>query len=181
LADLIAEDLSQKFWFKSIDRYKVLAFAMYHDMEEVFTWDLITPVKNRNKEVKAGFEKLWELLLREEFSENFKWNEHISNRIIKAHKDYELRKDKDIENRIVKFADIIQSLWYVIKEVNLWNSYMEKVLKNIINSLIEKYSSSTYFRWYIKDILEAIEKDNLLKTNIIDIDWEFFSKNKPKD
>jgi hypothetical protein len=29
--------------------------------------------------------------------------------------------------------------------------------------------------------LEAIEKDNLLKTNIIDIDWEFFSKNKPKD
>ena len=57
LADGIAEDIEQKFDI-SIDRYKVLKYALYHDIEEIFTGDLVTPVKYKSQDLRIKFEEV---------------------------------------------------------------------------------------------------------------------------
>lgn len=174
LADLITEDLIKRYPQKEINRLNVLRFALYHDYEEVYTWDIVTPVKYKSDEFRKGLEHLWKILLNEGVKNNFINNEHIWERIRLSNSEYGIKKDKDLENRIVKFADLLQSLSYVVKEVNLWNSYMEIKVKRIIKTMINKYSTSHYFRPYIKDLFEIIKQNKLIKSNIIDIDWEKF-------
>lgn len=180
IADLIAEDILERFPNKELDRWKILRFALYHDYEEIYTWDIVTPVKYKSDEVRNWIEKLGKMLLKEWANADFKWNSHISRRIKKSAFEYESKKDLDLENRIVKFADILQSLTYSIKEINLWNIYMEKILKNIIEILIQRYGSTIYFRTYIEQLLKVIEKEGLLKAEIVKIDWEKFRKMDPK-
>jgi len=57
---------------------------------------------------------------------------------------------------------------------------MEKILKNIIEILIQRYGSTIYFRTYIEQLLKVIEKEGLLKAEIVKIDWEKFRKMDPK-
>lgn len=174
LADLITEDIVKRYPTKEIDRLAVLRFALYHDYEEVYTGDIVTPVKYKNEEFRKLLEQLWTVLLNEGVTENFLDNEHIGNRIRESNSEYEAKKDKDLENRIVKFADILQSLSYVVTEVNLGNTYMEEPVKRIVKTMITKYGSTTYFRPYIKSLLEVIEQKKLIKANIIEIDWDEF-------
>lgn len=174
LADLICEDIIKRYPQKEINRLNVLRFALYHDYEEIYTWDIVTPVKYKSEEFRKGLEHLGKLLLDEWVKSNFIENEHVWLRIQEANRDYESKKDKDLENRIVKFADMLQSLSYVIREVNLWNSYMEPKVKRIIKTMITKYGPTTYFRPYIKNLFDILEQKKLLKSNIIDLDWEEF-------
>lgn len=180
LSDLIAEDIEEKYPQKELDRGNILRYALYHDYEEVYTWDIVTPVKYKSEEVKEWLEKLWKILLREWVESNFKWNSHIAKRIKSSTFEYESKKDKDLENRIVKFADILQSLIYIIREINLWNIYTEPILKRIISTLIKKYWPTNYFRSYVEDLLKILEEEKLLKWNLLQIDWEEFKNLDPK-
>lgn len=163
LADLISEDISERFPDIKIDKNKILSFALYHDYEEIYTWDIITPVKYKNKEFREKLDSLWNLLLTEWINSNFEWKKHIWNRIKESHKNYELWRNDLIESKIVKFADMIQALWYVIQEVNMWNSYMNSVLKNIIKLIKEKYWTIDEFKIYIENLSDAVLDDALLK------------------
>lgn len=174
LADLIAEDIHKRFPDRQIDRHKVLLYWLYHDYEEVYTWDIVTPVKYKSTDFRDKLEDLGDLLMKEWTQQNFKDNSHIGDRIYNANKLYESKKDKVLENRVVKFADTLQSLIYVIRETNMWNIYMEDKLTRIIDGLIKKYSTSRYFRPYISNLKQIIESWEILKTNIVSINWEEF-------
>jgi len=158
LADLISEDIKHRFLNIEINKSDLLSFALYHDYEEIYTWDIVTPVKYKNKEFRRQLDSLWNLLLKEWTISNFEWNSHVWNRIKNSHEAYELWKDEKIESQIVKFADMIQALWYVMQEVNMWNSYMSPVLKNIVKSIMDKYWSIEYFKLYTDNLLDVFEK-----------------------
>jgi putative hydrolases of HD superfamily len=124
LADSIAEDLEFRFDV-NIDRYKVLKYALYHDIEEIFTGDIVTPVKYKSKALKMKFEEVGNLILKEELKNHFQGNLHIAEMILDTHKEYEEKKETSLENMIVKFADILQALSYTISELNLGNTYLK--------------------------------------------------------
>lgn len=175
LSDLISEDIKYRFPEKNIDKSKVLLYSIYHDYEEIYTGDIITPVKYKIPGFKDKLEELGEMLLNEGTTKNFEWYDYLSKHIQDQHWSYEKNKDKILENRIVKFADMFQSLIYCVKEVNLGNSTFEPTLKRQITAFIKKYSKSVIFRHYVKHLLDLIERNQLLKTNIIEVNWEEFN------
>ena len=159
LADGIAEDIEQKFDI-SIDRYKVLKYALYHDIEEIFTGDLVTPVKYKSKDPRIKFEEVWNQILKEELQSHFSENAHIAEMIIKAHNEYDEKKDEVLENQIVKFADILQALSYTMSELHLGNTYLKDISHNLLVSLEKRYKDNKYFSWYVVEILDFV-KGNL--------------------
>jgi len=154
LSDAIAEDIIFKNPDITLDRYSILKYAMYHDVEEIFTWDIITPVKYKSKSLRDELEKIGTLLLNEWLSENFKNNIHIKNNIIKYFNEYEDFKYKKLENQIVKFADQLEAFSYSISELRMWNTNFYDIAVSIISWIKKNWSSNKYFTDYI------IELDN---------------------
>jgi len=159
LADGIAEDIEQKFDV-SLDRYKILKYALYHDIEEIFTWDIVTPVKYKSKDLREKFEEVWNLILTEELESHFSENTHIAEMIIKAHNEYDEKKDEVLENQIVKFADILQALSYTMSELHLGNTYLKGISQNLLVTLEKKYKDNQYFSGYVVEVLDFV-KGNL--------------------
>ena len=159
LADGIAEDIEQKFDV-SLDRYKILKYALYHDIEEIFTWDIVTPVKYKSKDLREKFEEVWNLILTEELESHFSENTHIAEMIIKAHNEYDEKKDEVLENQIVKFADILQALSYTMSELHLGNTYLNGISQNLLVTLEKKYKDNQYFSGYVVEVLDFV-KGNL--------------------
>lgn len=159
ISDCIVEDIEKNFEIK-IDKYKVLKYALYHDIEEIFTWDIVSPVKYKSEKLRQELEKVGYLILEEEIQKSFP--KHIANMIINTHKDYEEHKQENLENMIVKFADIIQAISYTISEQKLWNTYLQHVTQNLINILKNKYWNTEYFSAYVEEILEFLYSNNYL-------------------
>jgi len=159
IADGIAEDLENKYSIE-IDRYKVLKYALYHDIEEIFTGDIVSPVKYKSKELRLEFERVWNLILKEQLSSHFEWNTHISEMILDTHKSYESGKNEILENKIVKLADILQAIGYTISEKNLWNVYLQHITQNLLEILEKKYSQDEYFSDYVTQVEAYLKQHN---------------------
>lgn len=151
ISDIIAEDISSKHDV-NINREKILRFALYHDFEEWITWDIITPVKKSSKVFKKELEKIWESLLKESIEREFIWYKHIQRLILSSHQNYEKFKNIDLENKIVKFSDIIQALLYSYIEYNTWNKFFKNIINDIKLELNRLYSKDLYFKDYLYEI-----------------------------
>jgi len=150
-SDSIAEDLEKKYKL-DIDRYAVMKYATYHDVEEIFTWDIITPVKYKDESLRKKLENIGELLLTEWLEENFKENPHIKENILKAFHWYEDNKYDKIENQIVKFADQLEAFSYCISELRLWNTNFYDIAITVLLNIKERWDTHKYFSSYIKEI-----------------------------
>lgn len=160
LSDAIAEDLLSKNKDLAIDRYKVLKYAMYHDVEEIFTGDVITPVKYRSQILRDELEKIWVLLLTEWLKENFKWNEHIKDNILNYFEEYEKSKYDKIENQIVKFADQLEAFSYSISELRLWNSHFYNIAVSILSWIKKNWFNNPLFTDYVDELDEFFFQEN---------------------
>ena len=119
LADIITTDLLEKHKDLEIDRYKILKYGIYHDFEEVYTGDIITPVKYKSKGLKKELEMVGELLLKEGLKESFLEQEHVQKDIINSLEAYEKNKMDILENQIVKFSDMLQYILFAIEEARM--------------------------------------------------------------
>ena len=118
LADSLAEDFEFRFGLH-IDRYRVLKYALYHDIEEIFTGDIVSPVKYKSHELRMKFEEVGNMILTEQLDAHFSGNTHIATMILNAHREYEEHKQDTLENMIVKFADILQASSYTRSELKM--------------------------------------------------------------
>lgn len=159
IADGIAEDLEKKFNLE-IDRYKVLKYALYHDIEEIFTWDIVSPVKYKSEVLREQFEEVGNMILKEQLKSHFENNTHISQMILDTHQSYEVWKSEILENKIVKLADILQAIWYTMSEKNLWNTYLMPITQNLLKILNSKYSNDEYFSEYVTEIEDYLSEHN---------------------
>ncbi len=159
IADGIAEDLEKKFNLE-IDRYKVLKYALYHDIEEIFTWDIVSPVKYKSEVLREQFEEVGNMILEEQLKSHFENNTHISQMILDTHQSYEVWKSEILENKIVKLADILQAIWYTMSEKNLWNTYLMPITQNLLKILNSKYSNDEYFSEYVTEIEDYLSEHN---------------------
>ena len=139
LADLIAHDIEVVKKKVGLDRLKILRMALYHDTEEAYTGDLITPVKNRSPDLKREWDKLSTLMMHEGLLLDFPGQEHISKYIIGIHEEYETYKHSGLENQIVKFADGAQSIVYLLREIGCGNRHVYPILQNVLKAMSKRF------------------------------------------
>ena len=160
IADLIAQDIRIKHNEVKIDQLKLLHMALYHDTEEAYTGDLITPVKNKSQTLRDEWDKLCSIMMQEGLQHDFPGQEHIKNHILSIHTMYETGKNEVLENQIVKFADGFQSLVYLLREIGFGNQYVVPIIQNIIQSLQKRFQNHLYLSSYVSD-LQAVVSNSL--------------------
>lgn len=159
LADLIAHDLEQKMNDGTkLNRLKILQMALYHDTEEAYTGDLITPVKNKSPELKREWDKLSSLMMKEGLLHDFPGQQHIVKYIVSIHHMYETNKTTLLENQIVKFADGLQSIVYLLREIGFGNRHVTSILQNVVSSMKCLFEHNEYLKGYMNEMEMLVQK-----------------------
>ena len=140
--------INNKIFGGDIDVNKVVLLAQYHEVGEVITGDLPTPIKYFNPEIKSAYkdleknacEKLLNMLpveLKDEFSQ------------------YVLADETSPEYKLVKCADRLSAYLKCVEEVKAGNSEFKKAKTTILNEL--KSLKSQEVDYYLKEFVPAYE------------------------
>ncbi len=132
---------------KSYDTERLVLFALYHDVSEILTGDLPTPVKYYNEDIKNAYKKIEQKaedrilsLLRDDFRSDF---EALSS----------LTSD---EHKVVKAADKLCAYIKCLDELSASNREFIAAEKSIRESL--DTSDCEEARYFIEHYLGAFEK-----------------------
>ena len=133
---------------KNIDVSKVVLIAQYHEVGEVITGDLPTPIKYFNPEIKTAYKDL----------EN-KACERILNMLPEnlkgKYREYILPDTESEEYKIVKYADRIAAYIKCIEELKAGNLEFKKAKKTIEGEL--KASKRQEVAYYLKEFAPAFD------------------------
>ena len=113
---------------KNYDSGKIALIGMYHDMPEIITGDMPTPVKYHNKEIRDAFgriEKAAQRSLLNSLPEDLRGD----------YEEFIIPDEKSEEYRLVKAADKISALLKCLLEERNGNTEFEKARKATEKSL----------------------------------------------
>ena len=133
----------------SVDPYKVMCLAVYHETSEVITGDLPTPIKYFNAQINSAYKDLEDLAaekLIEKLPEDLK---PLYREFILADKDTE-------EYKIMKAADRISAYIKCVEEVKSGNKEFVKAKESIGKDI--KSINDEAVKYCIKNILPSFEK-----------------------
>lgn len=103
----------------------IMALAVYHEVGEVITGDLATPIKYFNPEIKRAFGEIEEVAKNRLFS-------MLPEEMKDSYQPYFFRDDKDEQSwRIVRAADKICAYLKCIEEIKSGNREFVKAEKSI--------------------------------------------------
>ena len=131
IADWIVADMA----WEGVDAAKVMRMAIYHDVEEAYTGDLVTPIKYRSASLLEEWVRMSGELLEEGLRTDFAHTPAVGARVQGVHAEYEREKMNTVEGRIVKFADILQSVVYLLREIKAGNQHTHGVMRNVLNTM----------------------------------------------
>lgn len=121
--------IGNKIFGKDYDANRVMTLAMYHDMCEVYTGDMPTPVKYSNDEIKKVYKEI----------ERLSCDRILSKLPMDIRDEYEnilKPKDKDAEYEVlVKAADKLSALLKCIEEKHMGNPEFDSAYKSILASI----------------------------------------------
>ncbi len=130
------------------DANKTVLLAQYHEVGEVITGDLPTPIKYFNPEIKNAYKDL---------------EQHASERILNMlpdtlkdeYKAYILPDTDSYEYKLVKGADRLSAYLKCVEEVKAGNSEFKKAKTSIGQEL--KNSQLPEIQYYLKEFAPAFE------------------------
>jgi len=96
-------------------------------------------VKYKNAEVKHHLELVSALLLKEGLQESFPHQPHIQKEIVDALQGYEEAKMVDLENQIVKFADMFHYILYIVDDLRHGNLYYREKLPALLQKMLRTW------------------------------------------
>lgn len=131
IADWLVADMGRE----DVDPAKVMRMALYHDIEEAYTGDLVTPIKYRSASLLEEWERLSSEMLEEGLRSDFPHAPSVEARVRDVHAEYEREKMATAEGRVVKFADMLQSVVYLLREMKAGNQHIHGVLSNVLCNL----------------------------------------------
>lgn len=127
---------------------KVVLLAQYHEVGEVITGDLPTPIKYFNPEIKTAYKDL-----------EFKACERILNMLPEdlreEYKQYILPDEEQEEYKLVKYADRLSAYLKCVEETRAGNSEFKKAKSSIGAEL--KQIKSEEVQYYLKEFVPAFE------------------------
>ncbi|MBE5818922.1 MAG: 5'-deoxynucleotidase [Clostridiales bacterium] len=111
---------------KNVDVKNIVMIAMYHDITEVITGDLATPVKYFNPEIKQAYKELEALSAK-------KIHSMIPQQIVS---EYDcINGGDEYEELIVKAADKISAYFKCVEELNSGNREFSTAAKTLLDSI----------------------------------------------
>ncbi len=139
--------IGNKKYSGSYDVNRITSAALYHDMSEILTGDLPTPVKYYNSEIKTAYKKIEKTaenilldLISDDFEEDYK----------------ELINLSDEEKLIIKSADKICAYIKCLDELSAGNREFIEAERSIKKQLDE--ISSPEAKYFIDNYLDAFTK-----------------------
>ena len=140
--------INNKIYNGLVDVNKVVLLAQYHEVGEVITGDLPTPIKYFNPEIKTAYKDLEKNacekilnMLPEEFREEYK--------------KYVLPNEDTYEYKLVKCADRLSAYLKCVEETKAGNSEFKKAKTTIGNEL--KKCGVLEVEYYLKEFAPAFE------------------------
>jgi 5'-deoxynucleotidase YfbR-like HD superfamily hydrolase len=152
IADMVVALLKQHSPSLVVDEALVMRMALYHDIEEAYTGDIITPVKYSSDQLHEAWDTLSDTLLRTGAARDFGENSCVADRVVGVHGQYEDQKMKSIEGRIVKFADLAQSVAYLLAECRSGNTHASPVLSNVLSNMHDLFDEDSALRPHMDSI-----------------------------
>ncbi len=132
----------------SADVNKTVLLAQYHEVGEVITGDLPTPIKYFNPEIKNAYKDLEQ-----------RASERILDMLPETLKDeykaYILPDTESYEYKLVKGADRLSAYLKCVEEVKAGNSEFKKAKTSIGQEL--KNSQIPEIQYYLKEFVPAFE------------------------
>ncbi len=119
--------INNKIFSGNIDAEKTALVAMFHDISEIITGDMPTPIKYYNSDIMKAYKEI-EKKATESILE--KLPEELRDNYVEAF----VCEDKDI-CRIVKAADKLSAYIKCIEEENAGNSEFKKAKESIMESI----------------------------------------------
>lgn len=140
--------INNKIYNGNVNVNKVVLLAQYHEVGEVITGDLPTPIKYFNPEIKTAYKDLEK-----------KACERILNMLPEVfredYKELVLPNEDSYEYKLVKCADRLAAYLKCVEEVKAGNSEFKKA-KNSIGSELKKCGVKEV-EYYLKEFAPAFE------------------------
>ncbi|MBQ7235914.1 MAG: 5'-deoxynucleotidase [Clostridia bacterium] len=130
----------------TVDVSKVVLLAQYHEVGEVITGDLPTPIKYFNPEIKAAYKDL-------EKGACERLIAMLPQDIQKDYQDYIIPDENTEEYKIVKCADRLAAYLKCVEEIKAGNSEFKKAKASIGNEL--KSAKRAEVDYYLKEFAPA--------------------------
>ena len=132
----------------SVDVNKVVLLAQYHEVGEVITGDLPTPIKYFNPEIKSAYKDL-------EKNASEKLLTMLPDELKSEYEKYVLPDENSEEYVLVKCADRLSAYLKCVEEVKAGNSEFKKA-KNAIGTEL-KNSKKLEVQYYLKEFAPAYD------------------------
>lgn len=130
------------------DVAKTVLLAQYHEVGEVITGDLPTPIKYFNPEINAAYKDL-------EVGACEKLLDMLPENLKSEYSKYILPDHDSLEYKIVKYADRISAYLKCVEELKAGNSEFKKAGKSIEKEL--KNCGFDAVNYYMKEFAPAYE------------------------
>ena len=140
--------ITNKMFGGKVDEKKVVLLAQYHEVGEVITGDLPTPIKYFNPEIKTAYKDLEKGACERILS-------MLPEDIKGDYEEYILPDENSEEYKLVKYADRLSAYLKCVEEVKAGNAEFKKAKTSIGNEL--KNSKNPAVEYYLKEFAPAYE------------------------
>ena len=133
----------------SVDEYKTLCLAVYHETSEVVTGDLPTPIQYFNREINSAYKSL-----EKDANERLiaKLPEELQNR----YREFILDDPSSEEHKLMKYADRICAYIKCLEELKVGNKEILKAKESIGKELSNADDEAV--KYFIKNVLPTFSK-----------------------
>ncbi len=142
--------IGNTYFGKSYNCDAVSTYALYHDMSEIFTGDLPTPVKYFNSSIRDSYKDL---------EKNALYNA-LSKLPEDLQPDFEkvlCFDEKSDEGRLVKAADKLCAYLKCVDEYKNGNGEFKEALKTTQNALEKMYDTCDELKYFMEHFADAFE------------------------
>lgn len=140
--------IANKNFNKSVDVSKVVLYAQYHEVGEVITGDLPTPIKYFNPEIKSAYKDL-------EKNACVRLINMLPENLKEEYTEYIQPDEQSEEYKIVKSADRLAAYLKCVEEIKAGNSEFKKAKATILSEL--KGLKRQEVDYFLKEFAPAYE------------------------
>lgn len=140
--------INNKIFGGTVDVNKTVLLAQYHEVGEVITGDLPTPIKYFNPEIKNAYKDL-------EKGASEKLLNMLPETLKEEYREYILPDEETYEYKLVKAADRLSAYLKCVEEVKAGNSEFKKAKTSIGGEL--KNSKLKEVEYYLKEFAPAFD------------------------
>lgn len=140
--------IKNKIFNGNCDVNKVVLLAQYHEVGEVITGDLPTPIKYFNPEIKSAYKEL-------EADACTRLLNMLPDSLKEEYQQYIMPQTDSYEYKLVKCADRLSAYLKCVEEVKAGNSEFKKAKASIGSEL--KNSKMEEVQYFLKEFAPAYE------------------------